>query len=63
MGNQKIGCSQRLRMGKAQTGHELAPNERRRKQHNEPIRTRSKYMQPAPSAGTRVRAGFASHWL
>ena len=31
-------------------------NHNRCKQHNEPIRTRSNYMQPASSAGERVRA-------
>ena len=32
-------------------------NHTRRKQSNEPIRTRSKFMQPAPSAGKRAQAG------
>ena len=31
-------------------------NHKKRKQHNGPIRTRSKCMQPAPSAGKSVRA-------
>ena len=43
-------------------------NHNRRKQRNEPIRIGSKYMQPAPSAGTLMLVtqdwfGLASHWL
>ena len=30
-------------------------NRNRRRQSNEPIRTQSKYMKPAPSAGKRVQ--------
>ena len=31
-------------------------NHNKRKQHNEPIRTQSKYMYPLPNAGKRMRA-------
>ena len=43
-------------------------NHNRRRQSNEPIRTRSKYMLPASSAGNACRQvtigfGFTSDWL
>ena len=38
-------------------------NYNRRKQHKGPIRTRSKYMQPAPSAGKRVRPSHDWFWF
>ena len=34
-----------------------------RKQSNEPIRTRIKYMSPAPSAGKRVRVNHDWFWF
>ena len=39
----------------------LANHSRRNWQRNEPIKTRGKCMNPAPSAGKRVRASY--HWF
>ena len=38
-------------------------NHNRHKQHNEPIRAQRKYMQPASSAGKRVRASHDWFWF
>ena len=38
-------------------------NHDRRRQANEPIRTRSKYMKPAPSAGKRVQGTYDWFWF
>ena len=41
----------------------ILANQDRCKQHNEPIRIRSEHMQPAPSAGKRVRARQDWFWF
>ena len=38
-------------------------NHNRRKQYNKPIRTQSKFMQPAPSAGKRAQASHDLYQL
>ena len=38
-------------------------NHNSRKQSNEPIRARSKYMSPVPSAGKRVRVSHDWFWF
>ena len=38
-------------------------NHNSRKQFNEPIRARSKYMSPVPSAGKRVRVSHNWFWF
>ena len=38
-------------------------NHNRHKQRNEPIKIRSKYMQPVPSAGKHVRASHSWFWF
>ena len=41
----------------------ILTNHDSRKQSNEPIRTRIKYMSPAPSAGKRVRVNHDWFWF